>query len=210
MSQTQMIDRDMPERRAGVLGRFLAFLYGVAAYVVFLGTILYAIGFVSNLVVPKTLETGTAGPIAEALIVNLVLMTIFALQHSVMARKPFKQWWTQYVPKAIERSTYVLLASLALVLLFLAMAPHAGAGLADRRSPDRNGADGVVAVRLGDRVHQHVPDQPFRAVRAASGRQRPRRPHHCRRRVSARRSITTSCAIRSISASSSRSGRRPP
>jgi protein-S-isoprenylcysteine O-methyltransferase Ste14 len=118
MSQTQIIDRDMPERRAGVLGRFLAFLYGVAAYVVFLGTILYAIGFVSNLVVPKTLETGTAGPIAEALIVNLVLMTIFALQHSVMARKPFKQWWTQYVPKAVERSTYVLLASLALVLLF--------------------------------------------------------------------------------------------
>jgi protein-S-isoprenylcysteine O-methyltransferase Ste14 len=118
MSQTQMIDRDTPERRAGVLGRSLAFLYGAAAYVVFLGTILYAIGFGTNLVVPKTLDTGTAGPIAEALIVNLVLMTIFALQHSVMARKPFKQWWTQYVPKAIERSTYVLLASLALVLLF--------------------------------------------------------------------------------------------
>jgi len=118
MSQTQMIDRDMPERRTGLLGRSLAFLYGVASYVVFLGTILYAIGFGSNLVVPKTLDTGPAGPIAEALIVNLVLMTIFALQHSVMARKPFKQWWTQYVPKAIERSTYVLLASLALVLLF--------------------------------------------------------------------------------------------
>ena len=117
MSQTQIIDRDMPERRAGVLGRFLAFLYGAAAYIVFLGTILYAIGFVSNLVVPKTLETGTAGPLAEALIVNLVLMSIFALQHSVMARKQFKQWWTQFVPKAVERSTYVLLSNLALILL---------------------------------------------------------------------------------------------
>ena len=118
MSQTDMIDQDMRERRAGLLARSIAFLYGVFAYILFLGTILYAIGFVSNLVVPKTLDTGTAGPIAEALIVNLVLMSIFALQHSVMARKPFKQWWTQYVPKAIERSTYVLLASLALILLF--------------------------------------------------------------------------------------------
>ncbi len=117
MSQTDMIDQDMRERRAGLLARSIAFLYGVFAYILFLGTILYAIGFVSNLVVPKTLETGTAGPLAEALIVNLVLMSIFALQHSVMARKQFKQWWTQFVPKAVERSTYVLLANLALILL---------------------------------------------------------------------------------------------
>ena len=117
MSQTDMIDQDMRERRAGLLARSIAFLYGVFAYILFLGTILYAIGFVSNLVVPKTLETGTAGPLAEALIVNLVLMSIFALQHSVMARKQFKQWWTQFVPKAVERSTYVLLSNLALILL---------------------------------------------------------------------------------------------
>ena len=117
MSQTDMIDQDMRERRAGLLARSIAFLYGVFAYILFLGTILYAIGFVSNLVVPKTLETGTAGPLAEALIVNLVVMSIFALQHSVMARKPFKQWWTQFVPKAVERSTYVLLSNLALILL---------------------------------------------------------------------------------------------
>jgi protein-S-isoprenylcysteine O-methyltransferase Ste14 len=118
MSHTEMIDQGMRERRAGLLARSIAFLYGVLAYVMFLGTILYAIGFVSNILVPKTLENGTAGPLAEALIVNLVLMSIFALQHSVMARKPFKQWWTQFVPKAIERSTYVLLANLALILLF--------------------------------------------------------------------------------------------
>ena len=100
------------------MGRMLAFAYEVAAYVVFLGTILYAIGFVTGFAVPKTLDTGWPGPIGEALIVNILLMSLFAVQHSVMARKPFKQWWTQFVPASIERSTYVLLASLALILLF--------------------------------------------------------------------------------------------
>ena len=100
------------------MGRFIAFLYGLAAYLVFFVTILYAIGFVTGLVVPKTIDTGTVVPLAEALIVNLLLMSLFAVQHSVMARRQFKEWWTQYVPKSVERSTYVLLASLALVLLF--------------------------------------------------------------------------------------------
>ncbi len=100
------------------MGRFIAFLYGLASYVVFFVTILYAIGFVSGLVVPKTIDTGTAVPLAEALVVNLVLMSVFAIQHSVMARKPFKRWWTRFVPASVERSTYVLFASLALVLLF--------------------------------------------------------------------------------------------
>jgi protein-S-isoprenylcysteine O-methyltransferase Ste14 len=99
-------------------GRVAAFLYGLVAYSVFLGTILYAIGFVTGLVVPKTIDTGTAAPLTEALIVNVLLMSLFAVQHSVMARRQFKEWWTQYVPKSVERSTYVLLASLALVLLF--------------------------------------------------------------------------------------------
>jgi methanethiol S-methyltransferase len=100
------------------MGRFIALLYGLAAYLVFFFAFLYAIGFVEGLWVPKTIDTGTVVPMTEALIVNLLLMSLFAVQHSVMARRQFKEWWTQYVPKSVERSTYVLFASLALVLLF--------------------------------------------------------------------------------------------
>ena len=100
------------------MGRLAAFLYGLASYVVFFVTFLYAIGFVSGLVVPKTIDTGTVRPMAETLVVDLLLMSLFAIQHSVMARKPFKEWWTQFVPKSVERSTNVLFASLALALLF--------------------------------------------------------------------------------------------
>ena len=97
--------------------RILALLYGFAAYLTFLGTFLYAIGFVSGLVVPKTIDSGSATSLTAALIIDVVLMSIFALQHSIMARPAFKRWWTQFVPKSIERSTYVLAASLALALL---------------------------------------------------------------------------------------------
>jgi methanethiol S-methyltransferase len=100
------------------MSRLIAFLYGVLSYAIFFCTFLYAVGFVSGLIVPKTIDDGTVVPMTEAVIVNLLLMSLFAIQHSVMARKQFKQWWTQYVPKSVERSTYVLLASLALILLF--------------------------------------------------------------------------------------------
>src|SRR6266852_6648071 len=100
------------------MGRLIAFVYGLASYVAFFVTFLYAIGFVSGLVVPKTIDTGTVAPMAEAFIVNLLLMSVFAIQHSVMARKPFKRWWTQFVPASVERSTYVLFSSLALILLY--------------------------------------------------------------------------------------------
>ena len=100
------------------MGRFIALLYGILSYLVFFISFLYAIGFVSGLVVPKTIDSGAVGSVPAALVIDLVLMSIFALQHSVMARKQFKAWWTQFVPKSVERSTYVLLASLALALLF--------------------------------------------------------------------------------------------
>src|SRR3981189_2716196 len=115
MTQAQAISSDSSGSR---IFRFVGVLYGLVAYFAFFGTILYAIGFVTGLVVPKTIDTGTESAATEALIVNLLLMSLFAVQHSLMARKQFKQWWTQYVPKSVERSTFVLFASLALLLLF--------------------------------------------------------------------------------------------
>ena len=108
------------------MGKLVAFLYGIIAYLIFAVVIVYSLGFVTGLVVPKTIDSGSAGPLVESIVVNIVLMTIFALQHSIMARPQFKKWWTKIVPKSVERSTYVLLASLALALVFWQWRPIPG------------------------------------------------------------------------------------
>ena len=99
------------------MGKIVALIYGALAYLFGLAALVYSIGFVNGLAVPKTIDTGMVKPMAETLAVDLALLAIFALQHSVMARAPFKRWWTRVVPQPVERSTYVLFSALALALL---------------------------------------------------------------------------------------------
>ena len=106
--------------------RILFFSYGSFSYLIFLGTFLYAIGFIGNFGVPRTLDGPANGPLAVSLAIDVGLLTLFAVQHSVMARKWFKDAWTKIVPGPIERSTYVLFSSLALLLLFALWRPLGG------------------------------------------------------------------------------------
>ncbi len=110
--------------------RIAIFIYGAMSYVVFAGTFLYALGFVSNTWVPKSLDSMPDAidgvPLGAALAIDLALLALFAVQHSVMARPAFKRWWARIVPEPAERSTYVLLSSIALIVLFVFWEPLGG------------------------------------------------------------------------------------
>ena len=109
-----------------MIKRLLFFAYGVVCYAVFFATFLYAIGFIGGFGVPATLDGAPRGPLAQSVLIDLALLGAFAVQHSVMARKGFKELWTRVVPPVLERSTYVLLSSLALILLFWQWRPLGG------------------------------------------------------------------------------------
>jgi protein-S-isoprenylcysteine O-methyltransferase Ste14 len=106
--------------------RLMIFLYGALSYAVFFATFLYSIGFIGNLWVPKSIDSMREVSLSNALLTNLGLLGLFALQHSVMARPAFKRWWTRFVPESAERSTYTLFSSLALIALFVAWQPIGG------------------------------------------------------------------------------------
>src|SRR5699024_10937951 len=109
---------EVPTIRGGMMKRYLIVGYGLLNYLAFLGVFLYAVGFVGNLVVPRSVDHGVSAPLGQALVIDMVLLGLFAVPHSVMARPAFKRWLTRVLPPAMERSTYVLQTNLLLALLF--------------------------------------------------------------------------------------------
>jgi methanethiol S-methyltransferase len=112
--------------RRSAMQRVAFLLYGLLAYVSFLAVFLYAIGFLGNFWVPKSIDSGVEGPLAASLAVNVALLVLFGLQHTIMARQGFKAWWTKLVPRPVERSTYVIISNVLLALLYWQWRPITG------------------------------------------------------------------------------------
>ena len=106
--------------------KIVYFIYGVASYALFFGTYCYAVGFVTNMVVPTSLDGPSKSSVLQSFLTNASLLLLFALQHSIMARPAFKKWWMQFVPEPIERSTYVLFSSVCMILLLGLWQPMGG------------------------------------------------------------------------------------
>jgi methanethiol S-methyltransferase len=129
--------------------RLAIFVYGIICYAVFFATFLYAIGFIGNVWVPKSIDSALIGSIARSLLIDFGLLGLFAVQHSVMARPAFKRWWTRIVPESAERSTYTLLSSLALIALFVHWRPLSGVVWTVASEPGRAALYGAYAFGWG-------------------------------------------------------------
>ena len=189
--------------------RAASLLFSLVAYAIFFATFLYLIAFVGDLpIAAQTVDRGPDAPFAIAVLIDVALIALFGLQHSVMARQGFKRAWTRIVPEHLERSVYVLAASAALIVMFLLLAADPEHRLGRDRYGARSAALDPVRDRLADRPAQHLPDQSFRAVRAAAGLVPHARAGRPRRRSFGSPSSIAGSRIRSTPASSSPSGRR--
>ncbi|MBI5762609.1 MAG: isoprenylcysteine carboxylmethyltransferase family protein [Planctomycetes bacterium] len=123
--------------------RAIYFAYGTVCYVMFLAVFVYAVGFLGNAVVPRTINTGPSASLGMALAIDLALIALFGAQHSIMARPTFKRWWTKIVPQPIERSTYVFATNIVLALLFWQWRPMTGIVWNIESGPIRNAVWGL-------------------------------------------------------------------